>query len=141
MLATFATSRTHCLLRASCIEDLLGVAIESGQRADGADEDPHRVRVVLEPFHQLLDVLVQQRVLRDGVDPGAQLGLGGQLAEQDQVRHFEVVAVLRQLLDGVAAVAQNPLVAVDVGDGAAARGGVQECRVVGHQAGVLRRRL
>src|SRR5205085_2026034 len=43
----------------------------------------------------------------------------------------------RQLLDGIAAIFEDALVAVDEGDGAAARGGVHECRVVGHQSEVL----
>ena len=55
------------------VEHELGVAIQRRQRADRADEDAHRMGVVLKPFHQLLDVLVQQRVLRDGVGPGLQL--------------------------------------------------------------------
>ena len=62
---------------------------------------------------------------------------GGQLAEQDQVGRLEVVALLGQLLDGVAAVVQDALVAVDVGDGAPAVRGVQERRVVRHQPEVV----
>ena len=122
------------------VEHELGVAIERRERADGADEDAHRMGVVLEPLHQLLDVLVQQRVLRDGVGPALQLLLGRQLAEQNQIGDFEIVAVLGQLLDGVAAILQDAFVAVDVGDGAAARRRVQKRGVVGHQAGVVRRR-
>ena len=55
------------------IEHELRVAIERRERADGADEDAHRMGVVLEPFHQLLDVFVQQRVLRNRVVPVLQL--------------------------------------------------------------------
>ena len=62
----------------------------------------------------------------------------GQLAVQQQIGDFEEGAFLRQLLNGVAAIAQNAFVAIDEGDGAVARGGVHECRVVGHQAEVVR---
>ena len=65
----------------------------------------------------------------------------GQLALDDQVGGLEVVAVLGQVLDRIAAIAQDALVAVDEGDLAAARGGVGEGRVVGHQAEVVGRRL
>ena len=34
------------------VEDVLGVGIERRQRADGAQEHPHRVRVVAEPLHE-----------------------------------------------------------------------------------------
>ena len=64
-----------------------------------------------------------------------------QLAEHQQVRHLEVRAVLGQLLDGVAAVLELALVAVDVGDRASARGGVGERRVVRHQPEVVIGRL
>src|SRR5690606_26285561 len=48
--------------------------------------------------------------------------------------------VLRELLDGVAAVAQDAIVAVDVGDRAFARGGVHEAGVNGDEAGVAHER-
>ena len=119
------------------IEDLLAVRIEGRHRADGADEHAHRVRVVGEPLHELLDVLVHHGVHGDGVDPVVELGLGGQLAEQDQIRRLEVGAGLGQLLDRVSAIHQDALVAVDVGDLALAGGGVHERRVVGAQPRVV----
>ncbi len=61
-----------------------------------------------------------------------------QLAEQDQIGGLEEGALLGQLLDRVAPVHQDALVAVDVGDLAAARRGVHERRVVGGQAEVVR---
>ena len=64
----------------------------------------------------------------------------GQLAEQDQVGGLEEVAVLGQLLDRVAAIEQDALVAVDVGDPALARRRVHERRVVGHHPEVVRPR-
>ena len=119
------------------IEDELGIAIERRERADRTDEDAHRMGVVLEPLHQLLDVLMQQRVLRDGIGPVLQLRCGRQLPEDDQIRRFEVVAVFGQMLDRVAAILEDALVAVDVRDGAAARRRVEKRRVVGHQARVV----
>jgi hypothetical protein len=78
------------------------------------------VGVVLEALHELLDVLVEHRVVGDLLGPRLQLLVSGQLAEQNQVGRFEVVAVFGQLFDRVAAIEQLALVAVDVGDGAAA---------------------
>jgi hypothetical protein len=60
----------------------------------------------------------------------------GQVALEQQVAGFQEVALLGQLLDGVAAVQQFALVTVDVGDGAVARGRAQEARVVGELAGL-----
>src|SRR3546814_19750474 len=51
---------------------------------------------------------------------------GGQLAEDQQVGHLQIGGVLGQLLDGVAPVAQDAGVAVDLGDGAAGGGGGRE---------------
>jgi hypothetical protein len=59
-----------------------------------------------------------------------------QVAVEQQVAGVEEVALLRQLLDGVAAVQQFTLVAVDVCDGAVAGRCAQEARVVGELAGL-----
>ena len=66
-----------------------------------------------------------------------QLVLRRQLAVEQQVGGFEIGALLRELLDRIAAVFEDAFVAVDEGDGAAAGGGVHEGRVVGHQAEVV----
>ena len=50
-----------------------------------------------------------------------------------QVGDFEERAAFRELLDRVAPVLQDALLAVDVGDSAAAGGGIGEARVVHHQ--------
>jgi len=78
--------------------------------------------VVMEPVDELLDALVDDRVVGDAVDPRIELRRGGQLAVQQQVRRFQERAPLGQLLDRIPAVAQDPLVAVDEADRAAARG-------------------
>src|SRR5205807_4901044 len=57
-------------------------------------------------------------------------GGGRQLAVQQQVRRLQERASLGELLDRVAAVTQDALVAVDEADGAAARRRVQEARIV-----------
>jgi hypothetical protein len=99
------------------------------------------MRVVAEPLDELLEVLVQHRVVVDVARPGIELRLGRELAEEKQVRGFEKVAVLRQLFDRIAAVEQDALVAVDERDPAAARRRVHERGIVGHQAEVVRRHL
>jgi hypothetical protein len=63
-----------------------------------------------------------------------------QLAEEEQIRDLEVVRALGELLDRVAAIFEDALVAVDEGDRAAARRGVHESRVVGDETEVLLRR-
>ena len=120
------------------VVDLVGVRVEGRQRADRGDEHPHRVRVVAEALHEVLDVLVHEGVDRDLVDPLLQLRLRRQVPVDDQVGDLEVGRVLAQLLDRVAAVLQDPGVAVDVGDRAAAGGGVHVGGVVDHQPEVVR---
>ena len=67
------------LLARLLVEDLLGVRVEGRERANGAEEDAHRVGVVLKPLHQLLDVLVQHRVERDLHRPLLELRVGREL--------------------------------------------------------------
>jgi hypothetical protein len=99
------------------------------------------VRVVIERVHHLLEALVDHRVPGDVVDPFGVLLRVGQLSVEEEIRNLEIAAVLRELLDRVAAVAQDPLLAVDVGDPAGAAGGVQERGVVGHEPEVVGRGL
>ncbi len=117
--------------------DLLRVRVEGRQSPDGAHQDAHRVRVVAEGIDQLADVLVEHRVMGDRVLEILQLVLLRQLAVIEQVRHLEEARLLGELLDRVAAVAEDALVAVDEGDLALRRRGVLVRRVVGHQAEVV----
>jgi hypothetical protein len=69
-----------------------------------------------EALVEALDVLVQQRVLGDVVLELRELVGVGQLAVDQQEGGLQEASALRELLDRVAAVAQDALVAVDVGD-------------------------
>jgi len=68
------------------------------------------------------------------------LGVGGQPAPDDQPSSFYESAVLGQLLDRDATVAQNTFVAVDVGDGGLAGTGVTVPVVQGNVAGAVAQR-
>lgn len=82
--------------------------------------------VVPEGLDQILDVRVKHRMIANFLLPLRELGSGGQFAEDHEVRDLEEARVLRELLDGVTPVAQYPLFAVDIGDGASRRGGIRE---------------
>ena len=96
--------------------DLVSVGIKRRQRSDSADEHSHRMRVVAKRLHQRLYIFVDKGVMRNVVGPRRQLFLVRQLAEKDQVRDFQKIAVLSELFDGVAAVLQDALVAVNEGN-------------------------
>jgi len=97
------------------------------------------VSVVAELVDELLDVLVHHRVDGDVVPPHVEVSLVGQLALDDEVGGLEEGALFGEFLDGVAAVAQDAALTVDVGDLALARRRVGERRVVAHQAGIVGR--
>ncbi len=80
---------------------------------------------------------MQHGVVRDVMDPTFQFICSGQFAEQKQPRNFEIRAVLGQHVDGIAAVAQDSFIAVDVSDGASTGSGIHEGGVVGHQAEIV----
>ena len=116
------------------VVDLLRVGVEGGERTDAGEQHPHRVRVVAEALEELLEVLVDEGVVGDVVGPAVELGAGRQLAEDQQVGDLEEARALAELLDRVAAVFEDPRLAVDVGDRRAAGGRVGERRVVGQHA-------
>ena len=115
----------------------LRVGVEGRERRDGRDQHPHRVRVVVEAVHELLDVLVDPRVVGDL--PRELLERPGrrQLAAQQEVGHLEEARLLGELLDRVAAIPEETLVTVDERDRAARGRGVREGGVVGQQAEIL----
>ena len=113
------------------IGDVDGVVIEGGKRADGANHDGHRMRVAPETGKEPVHLLVRHRVVGDAVLEVEILLLAGQVAVQQDMAGFEEIAVLGELLDGIAAIEQNALVAVDKGDVGFARRRRGEAGVVG----------
>src|SRR5205814_1086562 len=84
---------------------------------------------------QLLDVLVQEGVMGDRVHPLAVLVRIGQLAMDQEVGDVEETTALGQLLDRIAAVAEDAVLAVNECDRAPATGGVKERGIVAQQPG------
>ena len=114
----FADQADGLLAPALGVAEVARVRIKGGERGHGADQDAHGVRVVVEAVHELLDVLMGHGVAHDFAVPAIPARRRWAARLQQKVRHFEEAAVLGELFDGVAAVAQNALVAIQVGDGA-----------------------
>ena len=118
------------------VERVQRLGVERGQGVDGRRHDGHRVPAAREGAHEGAEVLMDQRVPVDTLLERGQLVGARQLAVDEQVGDLEERGLAGQLLDRVAAVAQDALVAVDVRDLGLARGGVHEAGVHGDQAGV-----
>ena len=126
------------LIAGVLVGDVLGLRVERRERGEGAHQHAHRVSIVMEPVHELLDVLVDHRMEGDVVQPLLELGLAGQVPVDEEVGDLEVRFRGGELLDRIPAVAEDPLVAVDVRDRASAGGGVRERRVVAQDPVVVR---
>ena len=109
----------------------------STARPQRADEHSHRMRVVAEASINFL-MFSWRKVwcVMSSVQP-ASSALVGSSPCTSRYAVLQVRAFLGQLLDRVAAVAENAPVAVDEGDRAAHRSRVQEGGVVAHQAKVI----
>jgi hypothetical protein len=90
--------------------------VEGGERADHAAHHRHRVGIAAEAGIEACHLLVEHRVKRHAIVEIVLLRLGRQLAIEQQVAGLEEIAVLRQLLDRVAAIEQDTFVAVDKSD-------------------------
>jgi hypothetical protein len=76
------------------------------------------VGVVVEPLQEALPyVLVDVRVRRDLALPGFELAGVRELAVEEQIGNLEKRRALGQLLDRIAAIAQDPGLAVEEGSG------------------------
>ncbi len=116
------------------VERVHALGVVARQRGDRGGQHGHRVGVGGERPDQRLEVVVQVRVALDPLDPAGQLLVGRELTVDEQVGDLEERGLLGQLVDRVAAVEQDALAAVDVGDGRLARRGVHEARVDRHGA-------
>ena len=132
-LGNQADGRNIAVLR---IVDVRAVVIEGRQGAHQAGQHGHGVGITTEAAQEELHLLVDHGVIGHEFVEGLLLRCIGQIAVEQQVAGVEVVALGGELLDGVAAVQQFALVAVDVGDGRLAGGRGQETRVVGEHAGL-----
>jgi len=93
--------------------ELRVVATEGVQRGG---QHGHRVGVTGEAAERDTQAFVDLGVVEDAGLEGGQLGGGGQLAVDEQVGRLDEVGLLGQVLDGVAAVAEDALFAVDERD-------------------------
>src|SRR5205085_5016487 len=99
-----------------------------------AEQHSHRVVVVSEAVEKLRHVRVHVRVHANLFLPRLELLTSWQLALEKEPRGLEEARVLGELLDRIAAVAENAGVAVDICDAASGRRGIQERGVVRHEA-------
>lgn len=118
------------------VERVVAVLVERRQRADHGGQHRHRVGVARESVVEPLDVLVQQRVLGDLVLERGELVDRRQLAVDQQIRHLDKAGPVGKLLDRIAAVAQDALFAVEIGDRGLVGGGIAVATVQGHQTGL-----
>ena len=116
------------------------ILVVGAQRVDRTGQHRHRVGVAREAVEESRLVFMQQRVPLDLRGERGQLLGGGQLAVDQQVADLDEGRLLGQLIDRVAAVTQDPGVAVDVGDGALGRRGVHKPLVEGRVAGLGQQR-
>ena len=114
---------------------VVGVVVEGRERVDRGAQHRHRVRVTGEGAVEVLEVFGHQRLRGDAGLEGRELRRRGELPVEQEVRDLDEGRLLRELLDGVAAVAQDALLAVEEGDRAGGGGGVQEAGVERHEAG------
>ena len=122
------------------VERIQRVLVVRAQRVDRTGQHGHRMCVAREAVEEPLQVLVQQRVPLDLGGELLELIRCRQLTVDQQVADLDEVRLLGELLDREAAIAQNPGVAVDVGDGALGRRGVDETLVIGRVAGLGQQR-
>ena len=128
----FSDQAIRLFLARFLAEDIFRVVIVGRERRNRRNQHAHRMGIVMKAVEKFLDAFMNERVMRDVVGPILQLLRVRQLAVQKQVGGFEVGAFLGQIFDGIAAIAQDARVAIDVSHSADARCRVVERRIVAH---------
>jgi hypothetical protein len=92
------------------------LVIEGGERCHHRDQHRHGMGITAEPAEQVVDLVVDHGVVGHAMDERGVLVGGRQLAIEDEIGGLQERAVLGQILDLVAAMQQDSLVAIDIGD-------------------------
>ena len=114
--------------------DVQRVVVKGRQRSDDAAHDGHGMGFAAKALNKGAQLFMHHSVALDGGVELLALSVVRQFAVQQQVAQFQVVGLLRELVDGVAAVQQHPSVAVDVGDRGVAGGGGNKAGIIGEIA-------
>ena len=109
----------------------------SGERPNECAQHDHRRGLLGKARDQILHVRVDRGVLAEELAEGKTLLLSRQLAVDDEVSGLDIFGLRRELLDRIAAMAEDAVVAVEVGDAALAGAGVAVALIVENVAGVL----
>ena len=113
------------------VVDVGRIVIEGRHRADHAHHRRHRMRIPPEAPEEVVHLFVDHRVAGDCLLEILELARRRQFPVKQQVADFEEMRLRRQFVDGIAAVEQFALVAVDEGDRAVAGCGRGESGVIG----------
>src|SRR5690348_5364230 len=119
------------------VEDMTSVGVKSGERGNRGNQHAHGVGVIMKAVEEFLDALMNEGVMGDVVTPFLELFARGKFAKNNQIGGFEIAASLGQFLNGVSAIAENTLIAVNEGDLALAEGRIIEGGIVAHHAEVV----
>ena len=107
------------------------VMIKGRQSANGTHHDRHGVGVAAEAHKEPIKLLVEHGVIGDGVFELFEFLSARKFAVQKQVADLQKAGALCKLINRIAAVQQNALIAIDKGDLAFAGGRRGEARIVG----------
>ena len=118
----------HALMR---IGDVGGVVIESRQCADTTGHHSHRMRVTAEALEEPAHLFMDHRVAGHAIVKICLLRGGRQFAVEQEVTRLQEIPVLGELLNRIAAIEQDTLVAIDIGDLGLTAGRGGESRVIG----------
>jgi hypothetical protein len=128
-----ADGRELDLLRIVHTERVLVEGRQSGHRTG---EHRHRVGIVRQCAEEAAQVFVEEGVTADALVEVCEFGRSRQLAMDEEPGHLEEGGVLGDLLDRVAAIAQDAGIAVDVGDRGPRGRGVHEPVVEAREPGL-----
>src|SRR5919107_4057707 len=89
--------------------------------------------IMMKAVYVFFYILVNDGMNSNVANPIRELGFAGQFTIENQVSSFQVSALLRQLFNRIAAIAQNTLIAINIGDLALAGRGIHKTRIVADQ--------
>lgn len=110
--------------------------VECRHGTDNTGHDGHRMSIAAEPAEEINHLFVKHGMICHQAFKLLELGRIGQVTVEQQEAHFQIMALRGELVDGIAAMQQYTVIAINEGNGRVASGGRGKAGVIGEDIGL-----
>jgi len=119
------------------VMNLTTLGIESGHCCHGCNKHAHGMGIIAEGMHEMFNALMHKSMMCYIMFPRLILLLSGQFTKKNEVGDLKKVWIFSQLFNGITTIAQDPLITINIGNGAFRGRRILKGRIIAHHAEVI----